>query len=358
MNVQEVVQRRLANQRLAKNGLETAREVVAWLGAVQAQEFAMSKWALGLRMTEATNELVEGALNRREILRTHVLRPTWHYVASADLRWMLALTGPRVLAKAVGRFRQLELDEETFRRSQDVFARALAGENALTRDELRERLEANGVSAGGQRMPYLLMQAEMTGLLVSGPRKGKNHSYMLLEERVPPFPTLPREEAIGELARRYFHSRGPATLKDFCWWSGLTAGDARAAVAANAGVLFEERVNGKTYWFADSGLPVPGLPAALLLPAFDELMVAYTDRSVHMKRLGQEPPGLRGGGIMQNLVLAGGQVTATWSRTERKSRIEIRLNHLAGLESAGDAALADAIQRFGAFYGLPAVLVP
>ncbi len=211
--------RRLHNQLLIQHPFDQPNEVVAWLGAVQAQEYGHAKWALGMRLPGATDVDVERAIAEGSILRTHVMRPTWHFVTSADIRWMLELTGPRVHALNAYYYRQQGLDDALFARSNAVLAKALAGGNYLTRPELQAALAGAGIVAdGGLRASYLMMRAELDMLICSGPRRGKQFTYALLDERAPAASSLPRDEALAELTRRYFTSHGPATLKDFAWW--------------------------------------------------------------------------------------------------------------------------------------------
>ena len=220
--------RRLASQRLANQGLvspsfTTPVDVVSWLGAVQAQDYYGAKWAVGQRMREATDDAIEAAFTEGAILRTHVLRPTWHFVAPADIRWMLRLTAPRVNTTIGSYYRKLGLDDTVFRRTNKALTRALRGGRQLTRDALRQAVDRAGVVADGVRFGFILLRAELDGVICSGPREGKQFTYALLDERVPEARALTRDEALAELTRRYFTSRGPATVRDFVWWSGLTA---------------------------------------------------------------------------------------------------------------------------------------
>src|SRR4051812_44827444 len=206
-----VVRRRLRAQRLTGEPFGTPLEAVAWSGAVQAQEHAEALWSLGMRVRDATAAGVEAACDRGEILRTHVLRPTWHFVAAADLRWLLRLTGARIQAGNAGRFRELGLDPGTLARCNDVFAGTLADGEPRTRRELGAALDAAGIETAGQRLAHILLNAEVGGLIASGPRRGKQHTYLLLEGRAPPAPDRPRATDVAELARRFFTSHGPAT---------------------------------------------------------------------------------------------------------------------------------------------------
>src|SRR5947207_2505805 len=231
----DVCRHRLASQHLVKQTLETASEVVRLFGAVQAQDYSGAKWGIGQRTIGANDATIEKQFSDGAILRTHVLRPTWHFVVPADIRWMLALTAPRVKAAMAHYDRKLELDSPVLRRSQKVLTKALTGGKELTRTELAQALTKSGVRADGtQRLAHLVMHAELDGLICSGARRGKQFTYALLEERVAPAKKLSRDEALVELAHRYFTTRGPATPDDFAWWSGLTRTDAKRAVAAHS----------------------------------------------------------------------------------------------------------------------------
>jgi hypothetical protein len=344
--------RRLRQLRLAGDPLATPQEVVAWLGAMQAQEYPGAAWSLAMRLRRASAATINRAFNAGEMLRTHVMRPTWHFVAPADLRWLLELTAPRILAGNAYRNRQLELDNATYARSDVLIAEALRGGRHLTRPELGVMLEASGISAAGQRMPYLLMHAELVGLICSGPQHGKQFTYALLEERVPPAPGKTREEALAELVRRYFTSHGPATVHDFAWWSGLTVADARAGLADAGPELAHEVIEGKTYHFA-AALPraaAPG-PTAYLMPTYDEFLVGYASFGAARQGNGSGQ-GTRAPLIFQATVVYDGQVIGTWQRTLRKRDVRIEVAPFAPLGEGEMAAISAAAERYAAFHGL------
>lgn len=224
----DLVRRRFHNQKLARSRFHRPAEVVAWLGAIQAQDYAGAKWAIGLRSTGLRDAGIEQAFNEGAILRTHLMRPTWHFVTPADIRWILALTAPRVHAVNAYSYRKFGLDRGIFARSRVAFERALQGGKQLTRLELASVLGRAGIPAESLRLAYLMMQAELDGVICSGARRGNQFTYALLDERAPHVKNLEREEALAELTRRYLSSHGPATLSDYVWWSGLTARDAPA----------------------------------------------------------------------------------------------------------------------------------
>jgi hypothetical protein len=276
----DIANQRLHNQRLSSPDFRKPAQVVTWLGAVQAQDYYGAKWALGLRMIGATDEALEKAFTNGEILRTHVMRPTWHFVTPADIRWLLKLTAPRVNAAMAHNYRKFELDNAVFKRTNKAFATALRGGKQLTRNVLRAIVNQAGVATEDLlRFAHILIRAELDGLICSGARMGKQFTYALLDERVPQTSLLTREESLAELTRRYFTSHGPATLQDFIWWSGLTATDAKSGMEMIQSQLTKEVVEGKLYWFKPSRLNVKvAARDVYLLPAFDEYLVAYKDR--------------------------------------------------------------------------------
>ncbi len=348
----EIIRQRLQNQHLVTGWLTQPAALVQWLGAVQAQDYAGAKWALGARLPGTTDDDVERAFTDGTILRTHVLRPTWHFVAPADIRWMLKLTAPRVHALLAPYNRKHELDAQTLRRSVQVLTKALQGGRQLTRDELRAVFAASGIAAEDTvRMAHLMMHAELEGVVCSGARRGKQFTYALLDERVPPTPTLTREEALCELVRRYFVSHGPATLQDFAWWSGLTLTDARRGVAALPSELQHVTYKAQTYWLASSApIAKATIPAAYLLPNYDEYGIAYRDRSAifHVEHASQL--------IFNHLIFLKGQLVGTWKRTLRKDAVVLETNTFTPLTKAETQAVTAAAQQYGNFLGLPVVI--
>ena len=330
MNVKELLARRLENHQLGELRCARAVEVVSWFGAVQAQDFPGAAWAVTQRIgaDNAPGE-VEAAFARGDILRTHVMRPTWHLVAGADLPWLIELTGSRVDRGAGSRHRQLGLDAATFKRANRLIEKALAGSQHRTRAELGAILAKGGVEIDPARLTHITMHAEVTGLICSGKPAGATQTYALVRERVP-HPTVfeQREEALAELTRRYFRSHGPATMRDFRWWSGLTAADAAIGRAQLGDELTAHTVEGggveggeveggevedDEYLSFDG--PAADLGAEVyLLPNFDEYTVGYAGRSAlledrHLHRLDS-----RGSMIFQHVIVADGVIVGIWRR--------------------------------------------
>jgi hypothetical protein len=278
------------------------------------------------------------------------MRPTWHFVTPIDIRWLLALTAPRVHAVNAHRYRELELDDATLKRSRRVLIKALQGGQHLTREELGEALETAGISAAkGQRLAYLVMHAELRGLICSGPRRGKQFTYGLLEERVPPVAALTRDESLAEFARRYFTSHGPATVQDFAKWSGLGSADAKRGLNSVKDQLEHETLNGDEYWFSPAAMPIKqASPTAYLLSVYDEYIIGYADRSMIatpevVAKL------FTMGAALTSVVMIDGQIVGSWRRTLRKDAAVVKIDTLARVTKTQFRAVVAAAQRYGEF---------
>ncbi len=356
----DITAARLANQFLVGSKLKSAAQVVSALGAVQAQEYDRAKWALGLRMASGVDRDVEQAMTDGSILRTHVLRPTWHFVAPADIRWMLALTGPRVSERMAPYNRHLELDTVLFRRSRAAIIKALRDGQQLTRQELRAELERAKLNVDGtQRLAHVMMQAELDGVICSGARRGKQFTYGLLDERVPSAAPLDRDEALQALTVRYFTTRGPATPQDFSWWSGLTVVDARRGIEAAGRALEHVVVEGKNYWIRPDSRTASRKSAnanTFLLPVYDEYFIAYRDRSAAAPHLDARTARSLGDSLFDNMVVRDGRVVASWNRAFTKQGVTVELRHLSRPTRLAKSAIAAAAERYGAFFEKPVEL--
>lgn len=348
---------RLLNQQLVRPRFTAAAELVHWFGAVQAQDSVGALWALGLRLPRAREADIEGAIADRRIVRTWPMRGTLHYVAAPDVRWMLRLLTPRVVARSAGRYRELELDEAVFTRSRRSLEKALRGGRVLTRPETYAVIARGGVPTEGQRGLHIVGHLAQQGHICFGPRRGKQPTFVLLEEWLPGLRDLAREEALGTLATRYFASHGPATLHDFAWWSGLIVKEAQQAVAIAGSRLRCETREGVARWRA--GTPAAGKwtgPVAALLPPWDELLVAYRDRESPLGHL----RGLRDITMMigNALIVVDGQVRGAWKRRRGPSSLRIELDLWTPLSAAERRAVEGSAARYGRFLGEDAVVTP
>jgi hypothetical protein len=342
---------RLAHQQIAAPRFTAAADLVRWMGAVQAQDYAGSLWALGQRLRGATEREVEAAIAAKAIVRTWPMRGTLHFVPPADVRWMLRLLTPRVIAGSAGRYRQLGLDDASFARAGRVLGRALRGGGRLTRPEAYAVLDRGGVSPEGQRGIHILGHLAQKGLVCFGPRKERQHTFVLLDEWVPAAPDPPRDEALAILARRYFASHGPATLQDFAWWTGLLVKDAQRAIEAAGAAIVKEVRDGRPVWRGQGTVARrTRSPAAALLPPWDEYVVAYRDRSAAVGDLGgREQERLKVVGSA--LILVGGRVRGVWKRAVDASTARLAMELWRPTTRPERRALQEAAARYGRFVG-------
>lgn len=350
-----IVPSRLRNQKLTRTSLRTPADVVAWLGAVQSQDYAGAKWGVAQRAIALTDASVERAFNEGAILRTHILRPTWHFVTPADLRWMMTLSGPRVNARCATYYRKLELDSALFSRSRKVFERALEGRRQLTRADLQKALARAKIAVAGVRLAFVVMRAELECVICSGARRGKQFTYALFDERVPSRSALTHDEALAELTKRFFTSHGPATIRDFVWWSGLTVRDAKTGIAMVAPAIASQDVGDRTYWFVPSKGSAPDAsPTGFLLPNYDEYLVAYKDRDAGDSTIvAQRMVDGKFDSFAHPLVLDG-RLAGTWRRDITARAARVIVSPFSRLTRENSRALDDATARFAKFLQVPA----
>jgi len=348
----EICALRLANQHLLRQTARTASEVVAALGAIQAQDYAGAKWGIAQRTTGVTEIEVEGAISDAQILRTHILRPTWHFVSPADIRWMLALSAPRIRKLAAHYDRRLGIDDDVRRRTRLIVAKALRDRRHLTRAELAQALTKGGVRADGtQRLAHLMIHAELDGLICSGARRGKQFTYALVEERVEASPELKRDEALYKLATRYFRTRGPATESDFAWWSGLTKADAKKAVNLVAGIE-SLTVDGQKFWLLPP--PPPEKTQTLrLLSKYDEYLVSYADRGAMQTRVNPAAVGETFDFLGSDVIVSGGQIVGRWKKATTKNHVVVTPQTLTRITSDERARIWCEAERFAQYLELP-----
>jgi hypothetical protein len=351
MNVPRI---RLASQHIARPVFDDPAAVVQWFGAVQAQDYLGGLWALGLRTRGATEASVERAIDAGAFVRTWPMRGTLHFVAAADVRWMLSLLAPRAAGAASSRWRQLGLDNAVMVRSAKLAEKALVGGKRLRREAMYKVWNDAGIATHDSRGLHILGALAQSGLICFGPRDGKQHTFTLVEEWLPSARLLERDIALGEIARRYFVSHGPATVHDFAWWSGLTVTDARAGLDSVKSELESETIGTRTLWFAATSAP-SATKAAFLLPAWDEYTVAYRDRNDIL-----DPRyAIRvnaGGGILKPVIVIRGRVVGSWQRTVGRDGVVVRPKPFVRLDRADSETLEAAARKYGRFLGVPATV--
>lgn len=341
---------RLRNQLLLQPPFDAPQQVVEWMGAVQAQDYRMAKWAVGCRTASTDATQIEAALNRGDILRTHLLRPTWHFVSSKDLRWMLSLTADRIRAanESFARGTDAEFTPRLLSRSLELLQKTLEGNKHRTKEEIGEALNQRGIPLSQYALRHLLMRAETDGVVCSGADKKGTATYALLDERAPHGEEPSREEALARLARIYFRSHSPATLADFTWWSGLTATEARRAVASIAEALSTEYFGDREFFvFRNAAAAAPPCDTTHLLPAYDQYLIGYKDRSDVLAKE-HTAKAFNSYGIFQPVILCDRQIVGNWKRTAGRGNVTIQTTLWV---NAVPKALDAAIARYRSFIG-------
>jgi hypothetical protein len=321
MTIKDISAFRLQSQQVAGTKFKTAKELVSWMGATQAQDFPMARWAVGIRLPGSTEETITSAINNGEVIRTHLLRPTWHLAAPEDIYWMLELTAPQIIAFAKSRDNQLGLTKEVLSKSNSIIEKALQKEKFLPREELVKKFEAAGLPDEDNRASHLLMRAELDGIICSGEAKGNKQTYTLLAERVKKKKVYKRDEALAQLAQRYFTSHAPAAMNDFTWWSGLSVRESKLAFNLVKSGFISQRIGEQTYLFTDS-FTTSGRKrgSAYLIPAYDEFLISYKDRSASLSCV-DNSKAISTNGIFKPVVVVNGQVKGIWKRSIKKDKV-------------------------------------
>lgn len=349
MKPSDISAMRLNNQQIARSRFEKAQDLVQWMGVMQAQDYAMSKWALGTRLPGATDLSVEQAIDKGEIIRTHLLRPTWHLASSDDIYWMLELSSPQIKSAMKPRLKELELTDAVLSKSNAIIEKALAGNCHLTREELAVLLNQAGIITNDNRLSHILVYAEMEGIVCSGATKGKKQTYALLSERVQKTKNFTKEESLGKLARAYFSSHGPATLQDFIWWSGLPVKDARSALEMVKSEFISETIDSDTYYMApDSSLAKNDKPSLYLLPAFDEFLISYKNRTASLL-LENHKKTVSNNGIFYPIIVLNGKVEGLWKRTFKKETVIIETDFFHSNTPEIEQLFHEKREAFGSF---------
>ena len=345
MTLRDILQHRLSNQKILQDKFMRPADVLTWLGAIQGQDYAGALWSIGLRMQHATIAEIEQAFIGKTIVRTWALRGTLHMVAASDLRWLLALVAPRIIAGNAGRYRELHLDDRTLARSTESIVRALEGGRPLNRTELLAILERQGISTAGQRAAYMLQRASLDGLVCQGVMRRNVPTFMLADDLPQGTILMDREGALAELAKRYFQSRSPASLQDFAWWSGLSTADARAGMSM---------IGGGDKWMPHGKRTAKDQAAEVhLLPGFDEYLLGYKDRTAMLESNHRQKWSPGNSGMFNPIIIVNGRVAGTWKRRIKKDGVIVETNFFPNHRKPRNRDLEFSVSRYGAFLGLP-----
>ncbi len=346
MTYQEISHLRLASQKLLETNSCLPQEIVKHFGAMQAQDYSMAKWAIGSRC-DATEKVIEEAINSAKIIRTHILRPTWHFVSPDDIYWMLDVSAPQVKRFTASAGKKYGYDEKKFDQTNSEIEKLLAGNNHLTRDEIMQELNVKKKSNQDFLSAAIMMNAELDGLVCNGKMKGKQITYALLEERVAkPKTKLTKEEALAKLAKIYFESHGPATILDFSWWSGFPPTICKNIVNAIKLHLNFIEVKEQTYWFGKEISTENNFRESVhFLPAFDEILISYKTREASIL-LQHQSKTFTNNGIFKPIILENGEVIGTWKRTIKKDHAKVETQFFDITENEKKNALFEGIKSF------------
>ena len=349
MTLAEITSLRMHNQQIEGSACTTPKELVSHMGAMQAQDFAMAKWAIGQRVPGSTITSIEAAYNAGEILRTHLMRPTWHFVSPDDIYWLLELTAPQIRKISKTNDKRYELTDQSYTQTNAIIEKALSNNCFLTRDELGKVFENGHIRTDENRLSHILMRAELDGVVCSGPIKNNKLTYSLLADRVPFKKTVTRDEALSFLAHRYFKSHGPATLRDFVWWSGLSLTDARKALEMIKPAFQSETIGTDTFWFAESTKIISfTTPSVHLLPAYDEYLISYANRSASLATVHNKKT-ISNNGIFHPVIVVNGQVEGLWKRNTVRDLVKIETSHFQLHNPLIIQAIENEASRYGHF---------
>jgi hypothetical protein len=350
MNHTDIPKIRLRNQQITGSHISSPKKLVGWMGAMQAQDYEMVKWAIGMRLPGATVNTIERAIEDGDIIRTHLLRPTWHFVAADDLRWMLELTAPHIKSSMQSRHKQLGLTDKIIAKSNRIIRDCFSNGQPLTRKELVKELENAGFRNEDNRAAHLFLRAELDGIIGSGPSQKKHHTYILIDERFRQMTTFSREEALGKLARTYFSSHGPATIEDFIWWSGLPVKDARDALEIIRKEFISETIGSQTFLLSENLSFKKEKSTVFLNPAYDEFLISYKDRSASIKETNQRKA-ISNNGIFRPVILVNGEVAGIWKRTVQPSKVIIETTFFKKPDHNIKEQTQEAARQFAVFLG-------
>ncbi len=357
MTTEDILRHRLYNEQLVTHQFKTVAELVKYLGAVQSQDYAGAKWALAQRLSNISETELDRAYDNGEILRTHALRPTWHFVHPEDILWILSLNAPGFKRILKYYYTQLDLNEKVMKQSQEIMQEALHGGKALTRTEIGELLLRAKIPGKGQALGHIMGEAEIDGIICSGPRKGKQFTYMLISERAPQAKTLQWDEALKELTKRYFTSHGPAQMKDFAWWTGLPIAEVKKGLELNRDNLVKESIYGNDYWHSEKSKIEKTVPKNVyLLPNYDEYAIAYKDRSAFYDPANTETFDQRNNVIFGHMIFIEGKIVGMWRRTIQKKTVEIETLLYRKLTNDEGERLHKAAKDYGNFLSLDAII--
>jgi hypothetical protein len=351
--IHNILKQRLLNQHISGDMFKNPEDMVRTMTAVQAQDFLGSLWGIGFRVRNARESDIEQAIADKSIIRTWLLRGTLHFVSTEDIRWILDLIAPKLIASNANILkRKLNLDNRVFERSKEVIVHALEGDRQLLRNELYNVLESANISTSDLRGLHILHRLALEGIICFGPRSGRQHTFVLLDEWIPKTKKMDRDESLGELILRYFTSHGPATIQDFRWWSGLTEPDTQIGLDIIKSQLVSEDINNNTYWFNQKPNINDNSKVSQLLPSFDEYIVGYKDRNILINKILDKRMRINDY-IFNPTIIFDGEIIGTWKRTFKQGKVIISLNPFILMDKEKTDAIKESAKDYANFINMP-----
>lgn len=351
MLLSDITTHRLHNQQLLAQAFKTPPDLVAWMGILQAQDYASAKWSIGLRLPGVTDVDVEKAIADKSIVRSWSMRGTLHFMSPDNLYHFNTIAGPRLIAGMAGRYKQLGLDAATIAKGQKVLEKAMLGKQ-LTRDELREALKAKGIPNQGLQLNHIMLYTALNNKLCLGNRRNKEFTYTLQDDWIPQPKHLKRDEVLALMAQTYFQSHSPATVADFAWWAGITLADAKIGFDAVKHSLVSEAVNGVVYWFPQSMPAIKQLATVHMLPSFDEYILGYKERNLMLPKEHLHHVIGSGNGLFAPVVLINGMAQGVWRRTFKKDTVNVELMPFTKFSLSTKKEIEKEAKRFATFMGM------
>ena len=340
---------RMFSQQLINPMFDTPKDLVSWMGAIQAQDCVMSKWAVGIRLKSPSLQQVEKALESGEIIRTHILRPTWHMIAAEDIRWMLKLTGKRIRSTCLSWGKQVGIDEKMLLKSSSRLGKILENGRHLSKQEIGAELLLSETISDKNVLNCLLSLAEVDGLICNGTEKNKKHTYALMDERVPQGKDLHQDEMLAMLAQRYFRSHSPASLQDFVWWSGVSVTEAKHAIKLIEKELITDRFESEKLYLHTQWTGLLHADNIFhLLPPYDEYLISYKERT-HVLPKEYYRKAFNPYGIFYPVTLYNGRIVGNWKKATRKNQLLIETTLFDGQVKANKKLITQAEERYKYF---------
>ena len=315
---------RLLNQQLVAPQFNDPAEVVAHLGAMQAQEYRLMRWAVAMRTKKPSAKAFKKAFDDGRIIRLHLMRGTWQMVSAEDYWPMLELCATKAASVIKGWMssNKISIPDEELKRIREILAQTASDKRSVTKEDFVQALAEKDICMDDHRLSYHIRMAELSGTLCSGDLLPMKASYALTASKIKPKVKIDRDEALMRFTWKYFQSRQPATLEDFVWWSGLNISDCRKGIELLGNTLHIERWKGRDFYFTDD-CRTRGFrkDKFLLIPPYDEYLIGYKSRDIVL------PPEHRhrahnNSGNFQPIIAHDGIVCGNWSPFKEDCQVE------------------------------------